>query len=428
MTNGSVQGPSNERGAPVTDCDVCVAGGGMAGASLACALSGRGMRVVVVDAAPAESSGASSIIPDRAVDARPIALAHSSRCILEAIGVWRSMESQVTPIRSIHVSDQGGFGTTRLEAGTVGLDALGYVVEASVLRAALRLAMAGRQDVEAIAPARVVGLRPGAATMEVSVRAGGGLRRLRARLVVAADGGDSSMRALTGIPVERYEYHQVAIAATVTPMRGHGGVAYERFTPSGPLALLPLSEDRCGLIWTAKGGDAQDLLALDDRRFLEALQSRFGGRMGGFAKVGPRRTFRLALVRAREQVRHRLVLLGNSAHTLHPVAGQGFNLALRDTAALAELVTESFRHGGDAGARDGLRGYERWRWRDQWSVIAFTDGLVRLFSNSIPPARVVRNLGLFAFDLMPPVKRGLVRRATGLVGRLPRLARGVPLA
>ena len=177
-----------------------------------------------------------------------------------------------------------------------------------------------------------------------------------------------------------------------------------------------------------KGRDAEDLLALDEGRFLEALRSCFGGRMGGFTKVGPRRMFPLALVRAREQVRHRLVLLGNSAHTLHPVAGQGLNLALRDAAALADVVSESFRRGGDAGARDGLRGYERGRWRDQWSVIAFTDGLIRLFSNSIPPARVARNLGLLAFDLIPPVKRGLVRRATGLVGSLPGLARGVPLA
>lgn len=428
MAGASMQRSGNGGGASVTDCDVCIAGGGMAGASLACALSGRGMRVVVVDAARAESSKPFAVTQHRTDDVRPIALAHSSRHILEAVGVWDSIGPQLAPIRTIHVSDQGGFGTAQLEARSVGLDALGYVVEASALGAALRHAMAGCHDVETIAPARVIGLRPGAATMEVSVRAADGMRRLKARLVVAADGGDSGVRMLTGIPVERHDYHQVAIAATVTPVRGHAGVAYERFTPSGPVALLPLSENRCGLIWTVKECDAQELLALDDRRFLEALQRRFGGRMGGFTKAGPRRMFRLALVRAREQVRHRLVLLGNSAHTLHPVAGQGLNLALRDTAALAELVTESFRRSGDAGSRDGLRGYESWRWRDQRSVVAFTDGLIRLFSNSIPPARVLRDLGLLAFDLIPPVKRGLVRRATGLVGSLPKLARGVPLA
>jgi 2-octaprenyl-6-methoxyphenol hydroxylase len=231
--------------------------------------------------------------------------------------------------------------------------------------------------------------------------------------------------------VEERDYGQTAIVANVTPAQPHQHVAYERFTPQGPIALLPLGdqngEARCALVWTHPPTEAERLLALDEASFLAELQAGFGQRLGRFRKVGRRHSYALQLIRAEEQIRPRLVLIGNAAHTLHPIAGQGLNLSLRDVATLAQCLTDAHRDGRDIGSQAVLEGYRQWRRRDHQQVIGFTNFLVQGFSNAFGPLAVARNLGLLATDLLPPVKHGLARAAMGLAGKLPRLARGLPL-
>ena len=245
--------------------------------------------------------------------------------------------------------------------------------------------------------------------------------------VVAADGGDSPVRQRLGFRAREWSYGQTAVIANITPGRPHQGVAYERFTDTGPLALLPMTEGRCSLVWTQRDAEVEALLALDDQAFLRALQARFGQRLGRFARVGRRASYPLRQLLVSDSVRPRLALIGNAAHTLHPVAGQGFNLGLRDVAVLAELLVEQARAGGDPGAMPLLARYRDWRRPDQNALALVTDGLVRLFSNPLLPLRLGRNLGLLGFDLLPPLKQAGARRFMGLGGRLPRLARGLPL-
>ena len=218
-----------------------------------------------------------------------------------------------------------------------------------------------------------------------------------------------------------------AIVTNVTPGKAHGGTAFERFTDTGPLALLPMTDDRCAVVWSARRAEVETILGWTDTEFLARLQDRFGERLGVFQRIGKRRAYPLSLTRVHEHVRPRLVLIGNAAHSVHPVAGQGFNLGLRDVAALAEVLMDATRRGDDIGDLDVLRPYAAWRRRDNQVVAALTDGLTRIFSTSFPPLALARNLGLTAVDLLPPLKRRFMRITSGLAGRLPRLARGLPL-
>jgi 2-octaprenyl-6-methoxyphenol hydroxylase len=244
---------------------------------------------------------------------------------------------------------------------------------------------------------------------------------------VAADGGDSPVRRRLGIPVLERGYGHTAVIANLTADRPHRGVAYERFTGSGPLAVLPMTEDRCSLVWTQRDADVPALLALEDREFLGAVQERFGHRLGRLLRVGRRAAYPLRLARVREMVRPRVALIGNAAHTLHPVAGQGFNLGLRDVAELAEALVDARAAGADPGALPVLERFARRRLPDQERVALVTDGLARLFVNPLLPVRLARSLGLVALDLALPLKRAVTRQFMGVGGRRPRLARGVPL-
>ncbi len=414
--------------------DVAIVGGGLTGAALACALRGHHRRIALVDASVPRSTavsapgGSFAPIDQSAFDARTISLAYGSRRILEGMGLWNALADHATPIRHVHVSDREGFGFTRMDARASGVQALGYVAEAEFLGAVMARAVAESPDIEWIPGARVVTFVAGPQAAEIEVERAGARHRLCARLVVGADGGDSTVRECAGIRTVRREYGQTAVVTTVTPQRAHHGWAFERFTPTGPLALLPLSHDRCAVVWCARNDETEGLLALSDAEFLDALGERFGGRLGRFLRVGARQSYPLVLIWATEQVRPRLVLLGNAAHTVHPVGAQGFNLALRDVAALAESVHEAVRRGEDPGEESRLHLYEQQRHRDQRQVVAFTEGVARLFSSDFGPLRIARNLGLVALDLLPTVKRRVVRRAMGLNGRQPRLARGLPLA
>jgi len=217
------------------------------------------------------------------------------------------------------------------------------------------------------------------------------------------------------------------VITNVTPERAHHNRAFERFTDSGPLALLPMGDNRCSVVWTVRGDRADEVMSLEDAPFLNALQERFGARLGSFLRVGKLRAYPLKLVRAEEHVRPRLALIGNAAHTLHPVAGQGFNLGLRDVAVLAEVLSNAAAAGRDIGALEVLQDYARWRRRDHFKMIAFTDGLARVFANPLAPLRALRNIGLLTVDVVPPLKHVLTRHTMGLAGKLPRLARGLSL-
>ncbi len=405
--------------------DILISGGGLVGASLACALSGHGLRIGLVEAVAYGDSGGGPGQP--AYDDRAIALAAGTQRIFAALGLWAALAARATPIHRIHVSDRGRFGFVRLDRADEGVEALGYVALARDLGAVLGARLAGLDDVELISPARVTGVDFVGESARVRIEAAAGGREVDARLLVAADGAQSVLRDLLRVPTTVWEYGQTAVIANITPGRPHDHVAYERFTDSGPLALLPMSEGRCALVWTLRDAQVDAVMALDDGAFLARLQERFGGRLGRLARVGRRSVYPLRLVRARESVRPRLALIGNAAHTLHPIAGQGFNLGLRDVAVLAEVLLEAQRAGRDPGDPAVLGRYADWRLGDHCRVIALTDGLTRLFASPLPPVAWARDLGMLALDLCPPVKRLFAHLAMGKAGRLPKLARGLGL-
>jgi len=399
--------------------DLLIVGGGMVGASLACALGGQPLRVGVIEAVPFRAESQPSY------DDRSIALAYGARKIFEGMGLWDDVAKIVTPIEKIHVSDRGHFGATRMDARSEGYPALGYVIENRDLGQLFATRLAAYSNIELICPATLKNFTIGSDYAEVVIERDGEMKTLTTQLLVGADGGRSIVRQLAGITNSVDDYGQSAMIANVTPGNEHHNIAYERFTDSGPLALLPMSEGRCSLVWTVKRNKADEVMGWDDATFLSHLQQRFGMRLGPFQKTGRRNAYPLSLVRANENIRPRLALVGNAAHVLHPIAGQGFNLGFRDVAALAQVVVDAKE--GDIGTLPVLEQYDEWRKHDQACVIHLTDGLVRLFSNQITPLVIGRNSGLLAMDMIPPVKRALMRQTMGLSGKLPKLARGIPL-
>lgn len=404
------------------DYDVIIVGGGLVGASLACALANTPLRVAVVEAVPYAAAAQPSF------DDRSVALAFASRLILTALDVWpRIGADELSPIEAIHISDRGRPGSTHLDTRDAGTEALGYVVPARALGAALIAQMQTTRNVEILAPARLTALRIGLDSAVATIAQNDDTRSLRARLIVAADGARSQVRALLGIEARTHDYGQVAIVSNALPGLPHKGIAYERFTAGGPLAVLPHTQGRCAIVWSVTPARAQALLALDDAQFLQALQTEFGARLGRFSALGARQSYPLSLTQVAQTVHARVALIGNAAHTLHPVAGQGFNLGLRDVATLAELVRDAVAAGSDIGHTNLLARYRAWRARDTHAMTAFTDSLVRLFSNDHLPLVATRNAALLAIDLVPPAKRALLRRTMGLAGELPRTLRGLPL-
>ncbi len=405
--------------------DLVIVGGGMVGASLACALRDSGMKILVVEAVPLTAAAQPSF------DDRTIALAYGGKRIFETMGVWQAIDQLgVTPIEHIHVSDRGRFGFTRLHAKEAGLPALGYVVESRVLGAALLSVVQQSPAIEWLCPATVTDLQIDSDAATLTLQEGASSRTVTTRLVVAADGADSAVREKLGIAFDRTEYDQAAVVTNATVSLPPAGTAYERFTETGPLAVLPMRGDggnRVGVVWSTSRAQSEKLLAWSDEDFLVHLQERFGERLGKFTRLGKRSAYPLRLTTVHEQARPRAVVIGNAAHTVHPVAGQGFNLGLRDVAALAEVLVDARCAAQDIGDLAVLQRYVNWRVRDNRVISTFTNGLLRVFANDIPPLVVLRNLGLIAVDLLPPVKRGFIRVTSGLAGRLPRLARGLPL-
>ncbi len=412
-----------------TDYDLIIIGGGMVGASLACALANQPLRIAIVEAVPYQTDKQPSY------DDRAIALSFGSRRIFDGLGLWPEISQHSTAINRIHVSDQGRFGFARLDNRQEGVDALGYVITARNLGRTLVHQLDQLKNLTLISPAKLTDLKLGDDHATAVISVGNGkyskTKTLTASLIVAADGGNSAVRQLLDIQTTNHDYNQTAITANITPEFPHQHVAYERFTQHGPLAFLPMEDNRCALVWTHDPQETKRLLELNDEEFLNELQSNFGQRLGTLLKTGNRSTYPLKLVKAQEQVRNRLALIGNAAHTLHPIAGQGFNLGLRDVATLAQIITDaSFnmnKQNQDIGALNVLEQYAQWRTRDHRQVIGFTNTLVSTFSNHFPPLALARNLGLIATDIIPPLKHALSKHSMGLSGKLPRLARGLPL-
>jgi 2-octaprenyl-6-methoxyphenol hydroxylase len=389
----------------VSRVDIAIIGGGLVGASLAVALQAeaaqRGWTICLIEPFTPGNGYQPSY------DARSTALSFGSQQIYQRLGLWQSISQHAEPIKQIHVSDRGRFAAARLSAEEEGVPALGYVVENAWLGECLWQAL-DQSVVSWRSPAQVTRMQALADGYQLVLDDGS---ELECSLAILAEGGRSGLREQLGIDVSTTPYGQSALIANVSPQDAHNGLAFERFTEEGPMALLPLADNRCALVWTRITAEAERLLSLDDARFLEALQHAFGYRLGSLRQVGERHLYPLALTAAKEQVRKHLVVLGNAAHSLHPIAGQGYNLSLRDTLVLAETLLESSAPLGDMAT---LQRYLSRQQTDQQLTVGFSDQVTRLFSTGQPLLAAGRNLGLLGLDLLPPAKRWFARQAMGL--------------
>ena len=400
------------------ESDVVIAGGGLVGLTLGVALAGAGIETVIVDGTPPAA------MRDAAFDGRVSSIALGSKRVLAGIGLWPALAGAAEPILEIRVSDGDAPLFLHYDHRAVSDEPLGFIVENRTVRAALIERAAAAASLRHLAPASVEAVAPTGGAVEATLADG---RRVRARLAVAADGANSGLRAAAGIETVRRSYEQVGIVCTVAHERAHRGIAHERFLPAGPFAILPMTGQRSSLVWTERAAHAPSLLEAPPAVFARELGARFGTFLGALEPVGPRWSYPLALTHARRYVAPRFALVGDAAHAIHPLAGQGFNLGIRDAAVLAELVVDRARLGLDIGGDDVLAHYQRWRRFDSVVLIAVTDGLNRLFSNDNTGLRLVRDLGLAAVNELPPLKRFFMRHAMGLAGDLPRLVRGEPL-
>ena len=400
--------------------DILISGGGLVGASLALALSQLELDVALIEAVPFGMTEQPSF------DERTTAISNGTQRIFNAIGVWPLIERAATPIKRIHVSDQGRFGFARIDAQEQDLSQLGYVVVNRLMGEALWRRLQ-ESKVKIHTPAKVSALRRDGDVQVVGIATGAHQQSLSARLVIAADGANSVVREAAGIGASKQDYNQAAIVTNIGCQKFHNHIAYERFTPEGPLAMLPLSDARVGVVWVLAPDTAQQMLQLSDAEFIARLQSAFGLRLGRFTQVGKRSSYPLALTQADAHTAERLAVIGNAAQSLHPIAGQGFNLGLRDAACLAEVLADAQREqqgNFDPGSADVLQRYADWRREDRGGIVKFTDGLVRLFAQPFGPVKAVRDVGMLLFDLSPHAKDYLAQLSLGSSGKIPRLARG----
>lgn len=389
--------------------DILIIGGGLSGAALLLALAHTQYRVLLVEAMPYSAK----VQPD--FDARSIALSPASVRILQMLNVWPLLQPHACPIRSVHVSDRGRFGSARLNGKE--LAPLGYVVELPEISRVLYQMLGTRH---LLAPAQLTEYDT-AQHVAVIKTDMGKEHRVQAKLVVAADGAHSAVRRFCRLPVVNKEYEQTAIVANIALGRSHGHVAYERFTAHGPLALLPMTGQRAALVWALLPSEAANLMQVTDLQFLHALQRAFGYRLGRFIRVGQRTSYPLRQSCMTKTTSGPVVFVGNAAHTLHPVAGQGFNLGLRDVATLAQCVVR------DGLTPDMLATYQQLRQSDQMIMQRFTDMLAEVFTSRIPGVGLARNVGLVAVDNLTFLKNSLARYARGFGGIVPDLVCGIPL-
>ncbi len=399
------------------DCDVVVIGGGMVGATLAALLSDNApLRVAVVEPVPPQLDW-----PEDSADLRVSALTAASQRIFEALGIWPAMAALgVSPFHEMRVWDAAGSGEIHFDCADIGERRLGHIVENRVMQRVLFERLQSAANVRIFCPAAFERLATDGAGAEVGLSDG---TSIRARLVVAADGAGSKARTLAGIDVRGWSYDQKAIVATVATERSHQTTAWQRFLPDGPLAFLPLRDGRSSIVWSTRPEHAERLLAADPAAFMSELGEAYAHRLGRITGCGPRAAFPLRLQYANSYIGTRIALVGDAAHAIHPLAGQGVNLGMLDAAALAEVLRDASAQGRDVGATPALRCYERWRKGDNLMMMLVMDGFKRLFGATAPPLRLARNLGLTLTDNAVPVKNLIIRHAMGLKGDLPRIAR-----
>jgi 2-octaprenyl-6-methoxyphenol hydroxylase len=414
--------------------DITIVGGGMVGASLALLLSSLnlGWRIQVIEAFPITAASADDLQPS--FDARSTALSHSSREIFEILGLWQTLSTRLADIREVHVSDRGHIGSARLSAEEQNLPALGYVVENQWLGSVLMEALQNANNVDIIAPEKVTKVSPVQGGMKLSLSQVSSLlngQDITTKLLVIADGAQSTTRELLGIDVTTKDYGQVALVANISLSQDHNGIAYERFTDSGPMAMLPLQpvdgEYRSALVWTLPPERAAEMVDASETEFLAALQDRFGHRLGRFQRVGTRHSYPIRLITSNEQVRSNTVVVGNAAHSLHPVAGQGFNLALRDVAVLANELLLADSAGSTLGELSVLQNYLKQQQADQKQTILLSDLLPKVFAIGASPVALARNLGLLALDTVPLFRHQFARLGMGLETKGTSLTQRTPL-
>lgn len=414
----------------MTHCDVIIGGGGMVGLSLALALARGGLAVVVADPVP---QGAATEVQ---FDGRVCALSYASVRMFQALGVWDGLEKHAQPITDILVTD-GRLGkepspfSLHFDAAEAQTNALGHIVENRHTRTALFATASTLSNLRLVAPAALTNLAYQGGGIVATLANG---ETVKASLAIAADGRDSPMRELMGLRIISWSYAQWGIVATVAHEKPHNGVAYEHFLPAGPFAILPMTPtgpggdgnyvNRSSLVWTEKDSLAPAMMKLDDDSFAAELARRFGDHLGATKVAGPRWSYPLRFHLARGYVAPRFALAGDSAHGIHPIAGQGFNLGLKDAAALSEIILDAARLGLDIGSLDTLKKYERWRRFDSLVMSFAMDGLNRLFSNDSAPLRIMRDVGIGLVDTIGPARRFFMRHAGGDVGKLPRLMKG----
>jgi 2-octaprenyl-6-methoxyphenol hydroxylase len=406
---------------PPIDYDIAIVGGGIAGVTLAAALKDSGLGVVIIEAQQQSVAIAKG---------QAYAIHLSSKHIWESLGVWPSIEPQVQHFNQVRMSDSDCHHVVRFKPSDLGTKTLGHVAEHRVLLKELLGFVETCGNVAWQCPAQVTATRDCGSCVEVDVQGIGTefvpIQTLRVRLVVGADGSTSQVRQRSDIKTRGKAYWQSCLVATIQTEKFHHNTAYERFWPSGPFAILPITDTCCRVVWTAPHAEAQALLALDNATFIEKLTERYGSQMGKLTLVGDRFLFPAKLMHSCEYVRSRLALVGDAAHSCHPVGGQGLNLGIRDVGALAQVLREAHLKGEDIGSLRVLKRYERWRrWENRLSL-GFTDLINLIFSNEILPLVVVRRLGLWAMEHIPILKVAALHFMAGLIGKSPTLARKVP--
>ena len=401
------------------DCDVVIVGGGLVGSSLAYTLSKLPLKIIIVELADPEN------LEQPSFDSRSTAISKGSQKILSGIGIWEQLEGNIEPIESIHISEKGHFGYSNILSSEEGVSALGYTVENRFLGKVLWDQIKKTKNINFFAPATLLNTNLSKNSVEVLISSNNKENIITSKVIVAADGVNSKVREILNIEFKKDLYFQKAVVANCATELPHSGQAFERFSPGGPLAILPLSNQRVGIVWTLPEKEAEELMKLNKKFFIDRLQDAFGQRLGKITKIGKRFSYPLFRLKTSKIVGNRSVIIGSAAVHLHPIAAQGFNLALRDIASLAEVFSQNLN--ADIGSKTVLSSYQDWRDSDQSKVSFLTHGLINLFGINSKKLGLLRGLSLLTFDIVPGAKKIFSKHMMGLSGKMSRLARGLPL-